>query len=105
MNDPEYDYYATVDEGGDPIDATTTSPVLAGPVPAPPAASTTSATSTSIVGMVVIVLGVVGLAVVIGGLVLAYQGKAIPDALIALGSGAIGAVSALLARTSSTSSR
>ena len=42
------------------------------------------------------------LAVIVGGIVLAYQSKAIPDALIALGSGALGAGASLLARTSSS---
>ncbi len=52
------------------------------------------------VRLVVVVLGVVTLAGV--GMIglLAYQSKAIPDALLALTSAALGAVSGLLAKTS-----
>ena len=57
-------------------------------------------TDSRVVLTVVLVLGavtLVGLGLV--GL-LAYQGKAIPDAMIALASGASGALAALLAKTS-----
>lgn len=45
-------------------------------------------------------LGLVGLSVVVGGIVLAIDGKTIPDALIALGAGAVASVGSILAHTS-----
>lgn len=51
--------------------------------------------------LVVISLALVALVCVGGGLVLAYGEKSIPDAIIGLGSVAVGAVAGILARTSS----
>ncbi len=50
---------------------------------------------------VVAILGLVAVSTMIGGFVLAYASKTIPDALIALGSAALGSVGTLLARTQS----
>lgn len=47
--------------------------------------------------LVVLVVGIAGLAVVIGALVLAFNGKTIPDALIAIGSAAVTGLLGLLA--------
>lgn len=51
---------------------------------------------------VVVILGIVSIIVVVGGILLTLDGKTIPDAIIAIGSAAIGSVSTLLARTSTT---
>lgn len=51
--------------------------------------------------LVVASLAVIALVALVGTLVLAYAGKTIPDAIIALGSACVGAVSGILARTSS----
>lgn len=56
------------------------------------------------VRIVVAVLGIIAVAVVLGGIWLAADDKALPDALIAIGSGAAGAVAALLARTGTVDS-
>ena len=48
---------------------------------------------------IVLVLGVVAVATVIGGLVLAMNDKSLPEAVIAIGSGAVGAIGGLLARS------
>lgn len=55
--------------------------------------------------LVVASLAIIALVSVVGALVLAYSGKAIPDAIIALGSACVGAVSGILARTSSSTER
>lgn len=52
------------------------------------------------VRLVISVLGVLALAVVVGAIVLSYQEKTIPDALIALGSVSVGAVAGILSKTS-----
>lgn len=52
------------------------------------------------VRLVIIMLGLVGLSVVIGGIVLAIDAKTIPDALIALGAGAVASIGSILAHTS-----
>jgi hypothetical protein len=52
------------------------------------------------VRLVIIMLGLVGLCVVIGGIVLAIDGKTVPDALIAIGAGAVASVGSILAHTS-----
>lgn len=52
--------------------------------------------------LVVASLALLALLCVGGGILLAYGGKAIPDALIAIGSSSAGAISGILARTSST---
>lgn len=54
-----------------------------------------------VIRAVVVILGVVATICVSGGFALAYADKQIPDALIALGSAAVGGVAALLARTGS----
>lgn len=46
-------------------------------------------------------LALIGLVCVAGGFWLASNGGTIPDALIAIGSSAVGAISGILARTSS----
>lgn len=46
---------------------------------------------------VIIMLGAVGILVVVGGLVLAYNDKALPGELIAIGAGAVSAIAAILA--------
>jgi hypothetical protein len=46
---------------------------------------------------VVIILGIVSIVPVVGGLVMAWPGKEIPESIIALGSAAVGAVAGLLA--------
>ena len=53
------------------------------------------------INLVVGILGIIAILVVIGGIVLTLDDKTIPDALIAIGSGAATGVAALLARTSS----
>lgn len=53
------------------------------------------------VRLVVATLGLVALLTIAGGFWLAHDDKGIPDALIALGSSSVGAIAALLARTSS----
>ncbi len=58
-------------------------------------------TDRSTVQLVVIVLGLVAIAGISLVGVLAYQAKAIPDALIGLSSLALGAVAGLLSKTSS----
>lgn len=50
---------------------------------------------------VIIFLGTLSLLVVGGGVFLTATDHAIPDALIAIGGGAVGALSSILARTSS----
>lgn len=52
------------------------------------------------VRLVISVLGMLALTVVIGAIVLSYQEKTIPDALIALGSVSVGAVAGILSKTS-----
>lgn len=52
------------------------------------------------VHVVVVFLGLVALASVAGGYWLAYAKVTIPDSLIALGASALGALGAVLARTS-----
>lgn len=52
------------------------------------------------VRLVVASLAIIALVSVVGGFVLAYGGKTIPDALIATGSACVGAISGILARTS-----
>ena len=52
-----------------------------------------------VIRMVVMFLGVAVLGSLAGGFFLAAQGVTVPDYLIALGSGALGALGALLART------
>lgn len=52
------------------------------------------------VRLVIGILGLVGCVVVVGGIVLAMSDRGIPDALIAIGAGAISAVGSILARTS-----
>ena len=59
-------------------------------------------TDTLTIRLVVLVLGGVALLTVIGGILLALNDKQLPDALVAIGSGAVGAVAALLARTASS---
>lgn len=54
------------------------------------------------VRLVVLVLGLVAVAGIVLIGVLAYQAKAVPDALIALASASLSAVAALLAKTSTT---
>ncbi len=54
------------------------------------------------VRLVVILLGVLAVIATAGVLLLATQEKAVPDSLIAIGSATIGALGALLAKTSST---
>ena len=51
------------------------------------------------VRLVIGILGLVGCVVVVGGIVLAMSDRGIPDALIAIGAGAISAVGSILART------
>lgn len=53
----------------------------------------------STVRMVIGVLGALALLVVAGGIYLTSQDRSIPDALIAMGSGAAASVGTLLART------
>lgn len=55
------------------------------------------------VRLVIIMLGLVGLSVVLGGIVLAIDTKTIPDALIAMGAGAVASVGSILAHTGSSS--
>lgn len=52
------------------------------------------------VRLVVVGLALIALAVVAGGIVLALDDRTIPDALVAIGSGAAGALGGILARTS-----
>lgn len=54
------------------------------------------------VRMVVVVLGLVALATVLGGIWLTSVDREVPDALVAIGGGAAGAIAALLARTSTS---
>ena len=58
-------------------------------------------TDRATVRLVVAFLGIVALATVVGGVFLAAVSKQVPEALVAIGSSALGAVAALLARTSS----
>ena len=53
-----------------------------------------------VVRIVVISLAIVTVLTLAGGFALAFDGKQIPDALIALGSAALGSLGTLLARTS-----
>lgn len=53
----------------------------------------------STVRIVIAVLGLLALAVVVGGIVLALDDKALPGELIAIGSAAAGAVGGILSRT------
>lgn len=46
-----------------------------------------------------LIAGLIALAVVVGGIVLAMSDRSLPGELIAIGSGAAGAVGALLGRT------
>lgn len=62
------------------------------------AAGTTS-TDRWTVRAVTVGLALLALLVVAGGIVLALDDKEIPEALVAIGSGAAGALAALLART------
>lgn len=54
----------------------------------------------STVRLVIAVLGALALAVVIGGIVLAFDDKSMPEALIAMGAGGAGAIAGILSRTS-----
>ena len=51
------------------------------------------------VRLVVVGLALIALAVVVGGIVLAVGDRAIPGELVAIGSGAAGALGGILART------
>jgi hypothetical protein len=53
----------------------------------------------STVRLVIAVLGLLALAVVVGGILLALDDKALPGELIAIGSAAAGAVGGILSRT------
>lgn len=53
-----------------------------------------------VVRLVILFLGLFALTTLLGGIYLAAVGKAIPDALIAMGGTAIGAVGGILSRTS-----
>lgn len=59
----------------------------------------------STVRLVIGVLGLLALAVVLGGIVLALDDKALPGELIAIGSAAAGAVGGILSRTGDTDVR
>ncbi len=52
------------------------------------------------VQMVVAFIGLFGLITISGVILLAYEGRSIPDPLSALGGAAVGALGSLLARTS-----
>lgn len=52
------------------------------------------------VRLVIIMLGLIGLSVVVGGIVLAIDSKTVPDAMIAIGAGAVASVGSILAHTS-----
>lgn len=52
------------------------------------------------VRLVIIMLGLIGVAVVVGGIVLAIDSKTVPDALVAIGAGAVASVGSILAHTS-----
>lgn len=56
------------------------------------------------VQMVVAFIGLFGLLTIGGLILLAYEGRAIPDPLSALGGAAVGALGSLLARTSTVES-
>lgn len=43
-----------------------------------------------------LILGAIAIIIVAGGIALAWTGRAIPDALIALGGGAVGAIAGIL---------
>lgn len=58
-------------------------------------------TDAFVVRAVVVFLGLLAVLVVVGGVVLTFDGKTIPDALIAIGSAAAGSLGTILARTSS----
>ena len=65
------------------------------PVPMEPVTDTWN------VRLVILFLGLAVLACIVGGVVLAGLDKAIPDSVIAIGSGAAGALAAMLASTRS----
>lgn len=58
-------------------------------------------TDTFTIRLVVASLAIISLVAITGGLVLSYTERSIPDAIIALGSACVGALSGILARTSS----
>lgn len=51
------------------------------------------------VRLVVVGLAIIALSVVVGGIVLALDDRTIPEALVAIGSGAAGALGGILAKT------
>lgn len=51
------------------------------------------------VRLVVVGLAIIALTVVVGGIVLALDGRTLPEALVAIGSGAAGALGGILAKT------
>lgn len=57
-------------------------------------------TDRTVVRLVVVLIGVIAVIATAGVVLLAHQEKGIPDALIALGSATIGALSSLLVKTS-----
>jgi hypothetical protein len=61
-------------------------------------------TDTLTTRLVVIMLGSIALVTVVGGIILALNDRTLPDSLVAIGSGATGAVAALLAQARGTSS-
>lgn len=54
------------------------------------------------ISLVIIFLGLTTLAIVVGAILLALDEKSIPDALIGLGGTSLGALGAMLSRTSPT---
>lgn len=55
--------------------------------------------SPSTVRMVIVALGLLALAVVVGGIALAWVDKGLPGELIAIGSAAAGAIAGILSKT------
>ena len=67
----------------------------------PAGASVEAPTTDRLTVRLVVLLGLLAIIATVGLLMLSYHGRTVPDSLIAIGSATVGALSALLAKTSS----